>query len=99
MTPAGTRTITEANDRAGIHAVFTAPEVEGMEELYAAIGSRLQAGDDFEAAYADVIAKGGSEATTWIRFCVPSATRFVEPPVEVNFLAALEHFSRQHVGL
>ena len=79
--------------------MFTAPEVEGMEELYAAIGSRLQAGDDFETAYAEVIAKGGSEATTWIRFCVQSATRFVEPPVEADFLAALEHFSRQHIGL
>ena len=99
MSSAGMRTITEANDRAGIHAVFTAPEVEGMEELYAAIGSRLQAGDDFETAYAKVIAKGGSEATTWIRFCVQSTTRFAEPPVEAEFLAALDHFSRQHIGI
>lgn len=91
--------MSNSNDLAGIHAVYATPQVEGMDALYAAIGSRIQDGSSFEQAYADVIAGGGDAATTWIRFCVHSASRFEEPPVEADFLAALETFSRRHVGL
>jgi hypothetical protein len=36
---------------------------------------------------------------TWIRFCVQCATRFDDPPEESEFLAVLEEFSRQRIGL
>ena len=82
-----------------IRAVFAEPQLDGMDRLYGAIGEMLQDGAEFETAYSLVIAAGDAPANTWIRFCVQSATRFDDPPVESEFLAVLEEFCRKHVGL
>ncbi|MGB1621541.1 MAG: hypothetical protein ACPHAS_02625 [Synechococcus sp.] len=79
-----------------IRAVFADPQLDGMEHLYGAIGSRLTDGESFEQAYAAVVKAGGEAATTWIRFCVQCATRFDEPPLESDFLAVLEECCRHH---
>lgn len=84
--------------RENIRAVFADPGIEGMTALYAAIGKQLHDGIDFERAYASIVQTGGEEAKTWIRFCVRSATRFEQQPLEEEFLAVLEEFSRQSVG-
>ena len=88
--------MTESPDLTAIHAVYDDPQIEGMETLYAAIAERLDSGDAFDQAYAAVIAAGGPVAATWIRFCVQCTTRFSTPPIEADFLAVLEQFSRQH---
>jgi len=77
---------------------IAAPQIDGMDRLYDAIGEMLLEGAEFENAYSLVIAAGGIQSTTWIRFCVQSATRFDEPPEESEFLSVLEEFSRKHVG-
>ena len=82
-----------------IRAAFADPQLDGMDRLYEAIGEMLQDGAEFENAYSLVIAAGDVQATTWIRFCVQCATRFDDPPEESEFLAVLEEFSRQHIGL
>ena len=84
---------------AEIRVVYADPQIDGMDVLYGAIAERLRSGMDFEAAYAAVISAGGPEAATWIRFCVQCAGRFATPPAEVDFLAGLELFSRNHGGL
>ena len=80
--------------REEIRAVFSDPQLDGMDELNQCIGEMLQDGADFENAYSLVIAAGGNPANTWIRFCVQCATRFDDPPEESEFLAVLEEFSR-----
>ena len=82
--------------REEIRAVFSDPQLDGMDELYQCIGESLQDGADFENAYSLMIAAGDTAANTWIRFCVGCATRFDDPPEESEFLAVLEEFSRQH---
>ena len=77
---------------------IAAPQIDGMDRLYDAIGEMLLQGTEFENAYSLVIAAGGIQSTTWIRFCVQCATRFDEPPEESEFLSVLEEFSRIHVG-
>jgi hypothetical protein len=84
--------------REDIRAAFSAPQIDGMDRLYDAIGEMLLEGAEFENAYSLVIAAGGIQSTTWIRFCVRCATRFDEPPEESEFLSVLEEFSRKHVG-
>ena len=81
-----------------IHAVFVAPQLDGMDALYQCIGEMLQDGAEFENAYSLVIAAGDAPANTWIRFCVQCATRFDDLPEESEFLAVLEEFSQRHVG-
>ena len=85
--------------REEIRAVFADPQLDGMERLYDAIGEMLLEGTEFENAYSLVIAAGDDQATTWIRFCVQCATRFDDPAEESEFLAVLEEFSRQRIGL
>ena len=84
--------------RDSIRDVFADPQLDGMDRLYDAIGEMLLQGTEFENAYSFVIAAGGIQSTTWIRFCVQCATRFDEPPEESEFLSVLEEFSRKHVG-
>ena len=74
--------------REEFNAVFAAPQLDGMERLYYAIGEMLLTGAAFENAYSLVIAAGE----------VQCATRFDEPAEESEFLAVLEEFSRIHVG-
>lgn len=88
----------DPNDLAAIHAVFDDPQLEGMDQLYAAIAEELRNGADFGQAYSTVIEASGPTAITWIRFCVQCATRFDEPPIEADFLAVLESFSRRQLG-
>ena len=78
-----------------IRAVYDDPQVNGMDDLYEAIGRAINDGADFDRAYQLVVATGGPAAKTWIRFCVQCSTRFDEPPEESEFLAVLEEFSRQ----
>ena len=85
--------------RDDIRAVFAAPQLDGMNRLYDAIGALLLDHADFESAYSRVIAAGDGPATTWIKFCVQSSMRFDEPPEESEFLAVLEECCRKHVGL
>ena len=70
-----------------------------MDRLYDAIGEMLLEGAEFENAYSLVIAAGGIQSTTWVRFCVQSATRFDEPPEESEFLSVLVEFSRNTLEL
>ena len=84
--------------REEIRAAFSAPQIDGMDRLYDAIGEMLLVGTEFENAYSLVIAAGQVQATTWIKFCVQCATRFDDPPEESEFLAMLEEFCRKHVG-
>ena len=81
-----------------IRSIFAAPQLDGMERFYDAIGEMLLTGAEFENAYSLVIAAGDVQATTWIKFCVQCTTRFEDPPEESEFLAVLEEFSRKHVG-
>ena len=41
-----------------------------MDRLYGAIGEMLLEGAEFENVYSLVIAAGGIQSITWIRFCV-----------------------------
>ena len=82
-----------------IRAVYADPQIDGMEELYQAIGSELIEGSDFDEAYARVMERGGTPAQTWIRFCVQCASRLKEPPPETEFLAGLEECCRRHAGV
>ena len=84
--------------REDIRAAFSAPQIDGMDRLYEAIGEMLLTGAEFENAYSLVIAAGDVQATTWIKFCVQCATRFNDPPEESEFLGVLEAFIRKHVG-
>ena len=81
-----------------IRAVFSDPQLDGMDRLYDAIGEMLLTEAEFENSCSLVIAAGDVQATTWIRFCVQCATRFEDPPEESEFLAVLEEFSRKQVG-
>ena len=81
--------------RDSIRAVFADPQLEGMDALYQAIGALLKKGIDFDHAYALVIQSGTDASTTWIRFCVQSASRFDEQPEESEFLAVLEECCRK----
>ena len=85
--------------RDDIRAVFADPQLDGMDRLYDAIGTRLKDGAEFQPAYSLVVSAGDVPATTWIRFCVQCAMRFDDPPEESEFLAVLEEFCRKHVGL
>ena len=80
--------------REEIRAVFSDPQLDGMDELNQCIGEMLQDGADFENAYSLVIAAGGTPFNTWIRFCVQCGTRFDDPPEKSEFLAGVEEFSR-----
>ena len=81
-----------------IRVVFSDPQLDGMDGLYQAIGEMLKDGVDFDRAYSLVVQSGTDASTTWIKFCVQSASRFSEPPEESEFLAVLEDYCRQHVG-
>ena len=61
--------------REEIRAVFSDPQLDGMDELNQCIGEMLQDGADFENAYSLVIAAGDAPANTWIRFCVQCALK------------------------
>jgi hypothetical protein len=63
--------------REDIRAAFSAPQIDGMDRLYDAIGKMLLEGAEFENAYSLVIAAGGIQSTTWIRFCVQGAIRLM----------------------
>ena len=89
--------MTDTPDLSAIQAVYNDPQIAGMEALYAAIAEQLNSGADFEQAYATVVASGDPIAATWISFCVQCTTRFSTPPIEADFLAVLEQFSRQHL--
>lgn len=84
--------------RESIRAVYADPQVDGMKDLYRAIGAMLKEGVDFDCAYALVVQSGSDSSLTWIRFCVQSASRFNQPPEESEFLAVLEECCRQEVG-
>ena len=86
------------NDLQSIQAVYADPQVDGMDDLYQAIASNMSPHQNFEQAYAEVIAAGGTAAQTWIRFCVHSSSRFKTPPKEEDFLAVLEQHCRQRMG-
>ena len=81
--------------RESIRAVYADPQVDGMEDLYHAIGAMLKEGVDFDRAYALVVQSVSAPSLTWIRFCVQSASRFSHPPEESEFLAVLEEFCNQ----
>jgi hypothetical protein len=81
-----------------IRAVFADPQLDGMDGLYQAIGEMLKDGVDFDRAYSLVVQSGTDASTTWIMFCVQSASRFSEPPEESEFLAVLEDYCRRHIG-
>ena len=85
--------------RDSIRAVYADPQLEGMEDLYQAIGSMLRDGVGFDRAYELVLQSGANSSKTWVRFCVQSANRFDDPPKESEFLAVLEEFCRQHLGI
>ena len=85
--------------RDSIRAVFADPQLEGMEDLYQAIGAMLKDGVGFERAYELVLQSGANSSMNWVRFCVQSANRFDNPPKELEFLAVLEEFCRQHLGI
>ena len=70
-----------------------------MEDLYQAIGAILKDGVGFERAYELVLQSGANSSMTWVRFCVQSANRFDDPTKESEFLAVLEGFCRQHLGI
>lgn len=84
--------------RDNIRAVFADPQLEGMEDLYQAIGAMLKDGVGFDRAYELVLQSGANSSKTWVRFCVQSANRFDNPPEESEFLAVLEEFCRQHLA-
>ena len=86
------------NDLQSIQAVYANPQVDGMDDLYQAIASKMSPHKNFEQAYAEVIAAGGTAAQTWIRFCVRSSSRFKTQPNEEDFLAVLEQHCRQRIG-
>ena len=86
------------NDLQSIQAVYADPQVDGMDDLYQAIASKMSPHQNFAQAYAEVIAAGGTAAQTWIRFCVQSSSRFKTPPKETDFLAVLEQRCRQRMG-
>ena len=85
--------------RDSIRAVFADPQLEGMEDLYQAIGAMLKDGVGFERAYELVLQPGANSSMTWVRFCVQSANGFDDPAEESKFLAVLEEFFKQHVGI
>ena len=85
--------------RDSIRAVFADPQLEGMEDLYQMIGAMMKDGVGFERAYELVLQSGANSSMTWVRFCVQSANRFDDPPEETEFLAVLEEFCKQHVGI
>ena len=66
-----------STERQAIHAVYDDPQVDGMEDLYEAKMSLQQ---NFEQAYAEVIASGDTAAQTWIHFC--TAAGALEPKEE-----------------
>lgn len=76
--------------RDSFRAVFSDPLLVGMDGFYQAIGEMLKNGVDFDRAYSLVVQSDTNASTTWIRFCVQSASRFSEPPKESEFLAVLE---------
>ena len=86
------------NDLQSIQAVYADPQVDGMDDLYQAIASKMSPHQNFAQAYAEVIAADGTAAQTWIRFCVHSSSRFKTPPKEKDFLAVLEQHCRQRMG-
>ena len=85
--------------RDSIRAVFADPQLDGMVDLYQAIGEILKDGVDFDRAYDMVVQSGSDASITWIRFCVQSASRFDGPPEESEFLAVLEECCRRHIGI
>ncbi len=85
--------------RNDIREVFADPQLDGMDDLYQAIGAMLKDGVDFDRAYGLVSQSGSGPSMTWIRFCVQSASRFDVPPEESEFLGVLEECCRHHVGL
>ena len=86
------------NDLQSIQAVYANPQVDGMDDLYQAIASKMSPHQNFEQAYAEVIAAGGTAAQTWIRFCLHCSRRFETQPKEEDFLAVLEQHCRQRMG-
>lgn len=86
------------SDLQSIRAVFDEPQVNGMDDLYQAIASKMSPQQNFEKAYAEVITSGDTAAQTWIRFCVQSSRRFKTPPKEEDFLSVLEEHCRQRMG-
>lgn len=84
-----------STERQSIQAVYADPQVDGMEDLYQAIASKMSLQQNFAQAYAEVIASGDKAAKTWIRFCVKSSSRFQTQPKEEDFLAVLEQHCRQ----
>ena len=87
-----------STERQSIHAVYDDPQVDGMEDLYEAIASKMSLQQNFEQAYAEVIASGDTAAQTWIRFCLHCSRRFETQPQEEDFLAVLEQHCRQRMG-
>ena len=79
---------------ARIRAVFAEAQTEGLNQLYDAINAArdLAPDSDFQACYDLVMASGGPEIETWIKFTVTTATRFDldDQPEPELFLAVLE---------